>query len=235
MTGTHPPSGPKTWTLSPSDFAFLWEECKCCFYLKLVRNFKRPSTPFPGIFSKIGGLQKTFFDGKQTQELVPELPPGRFAYGEKWVVSQPIAPVGRKSVAIIRGRFDVVVEFENGTYGVIDFKTAAPQASNVAKYGRQLHSYAHALENPGPRGLALSPVSLLGLLCLDPANMVRGQAGRNYYLQCLPTWLPCPRDEAAFVAFVGEMLDVLDLPEPPPPSSGCSFCTYRSDARSTGL
>ena len=43
----------KNWKLSPSDFAFLWEECKRCFYLKVARGFYRPRTPFPGIFSVI--------------------------------------------------------------------------------------------------------------------------------------------------------------------------------------
>jgi len=32
--------------LSPSDFAFLWEQCKRCFYLKVVHGIRQPSMPF---------------------------------------------------------------------------------------------------------------------------------------------------------------------------------------------
>ena len=37
------PSGPKSvekapWALSPSDLAFLWDDCPRCFYLKVARN-----------------------------------------------------------------------------------------------------------------------------------------------------------------------------------------------------
>jgi hypothetical protein len=62
--------------LSPSDFTFLYEGCKRCYYLKVVRNISQPSVPLPSIFSKIAGLLKNYYSGKRTQELHPELPPG---------------------------------------------------------------------------------------------------------------------------------------------------------------
>lgn len=235
MASTPLEPGAKIWTLSPSDFAFLWDECKRCFYLKNVRNFRRPATPFPAVFSKIAGMQKTFFDGRPTQELVPALPLGRFAYGERKVVSKPIMGPDRTGAVVIRGRFDVAVEFEGGGYGVIDFKTSTPKDANVAKYGRQLHSYAYALENPSPAALGLAPVSMLGLLCLDPAAIVHGRSGKKFYLQCQPVWVECARDDVGFLAFVEEMLGVLGLPEPPPASPTCSFCGYRERARASGV
>lgn len=39
-----------SWKLSPSDFAFLWEECKRCFYLKVVNGIQRPPLIMPKIF-----------------------------------------------------------------------------------------------------------------------------------------------------------------------------------------
>ena len=53
------------WKLSPSDFAFLWEECRRCFYLKVVSDFKRPSTPMPKIFTTIDQLMKQRFAGRR--------------------------------------------------------------------------------------------------------------------------------------------------------------------------
>ena len=52
------------WKLSPSDFVFLYEECKRCFYLKVARDYQRPRGPFPKIFTIIDGLMKDFFDGR---------------------------------------------------------------------------------------------------------------------------------------------------------------------------
>ena len=37
-----------------------------------------------------------------------------------------------------------------------------------------------------------------------------------------------PRDDAAFDAFLGEVVTLLDLPEPPAPGRRCEFCRYRS-------
>jgi hypothetical protein len=46
------------------------------------------------MFSKIAGMQERYFSGRTTQELVPELPPGKFLYGERRLVSQPVAVPG---------------------------------------------------------------------------------------------------------------------------------------------
>ena len=35
------------WGLSPSDYAFLWDECPRCFYLKVALKQPRLRTPFP--------------------------------------------------------------------------------------------------------------------------------------------------------------------------------------------
>ena len=80
----------KSWKLSPSDFAFLWEECKRCFYLKVARGFYRPRTPFPGIFSVIDRLMNEYFNGRPNAEISDTLPPGVVKYGESWVESRPI-------------------------------------------------------------------------------------------------------------------------------------------------
>jgi hypothetical protein len=186
------------------------------------------------MFTKIAAMQERYFTGQRTEALVPELPPGVFKYGERRVVSQPIQFPGRTSTCCVAGRFDSVLEFDDGTFGLLDFKTIEPKPAYLANYARQLHAYAHALENAGPGGMSLAPISKLGLFCLDPAEFGPNE-GRGYSLRCRPSWIEFQRDDSTFMSFIEQLLDVLDLPEPPPPSPTCGFCRYREDARATGL
>ena len=146
------------WKLSPSDFAFLWEECRRCFYLKVVSDFKRPSTPMPKIFTTIDQLMKQRFAGQRKEEVVAGLPGGVFEYSEHWVESRPLAVPGHASSCFIRGKFDTVVRFDDGGFGVVDFKTSARNSEHIPLYARQLHAYACALEQAAPGRPALSPV-----------------------------------------------------------------------------
>ena len=86
-------AGLRSWTLPPSDFAFLWEECRRCFYLKVVHGIRRPSGPMPKIFTTIDLAMKHCFADKRTEEILPELPPGRIVMSDRMVESAPIRVV----------------------------------------------------------------------------------------------------------------------------------------------
>ena len=77
--------------LSPSDFGFLYDECKKCFYLKVKHNFDRPRTPMPSIFTKIDGIMKNYFEGKSPKDIADNLPEGKVEFGDKWIQSKPLA------------------------------------------------------------------------------------------------------------------------------------------------
>ena len=216
-----------SWRLSPSDFAFLWEECKRCFYLKVARRQYRPRTPFPRIFNIIDELMKDFFQCKKSADISPSLPPGTIKYGDRWVQSEPIVIAGHSSTCNIRGRFDTVIEFEDGSYGVVDFKTTKTSGAHIPLYSRQLHAYACALERAAAGELKLTPVTKLGLLCVEPNEMSRGADGRISYIGDV-AWIECPRDDAGFEGFLADVLEVLELPEPPAAASTFEFCKYQA-------
>lgn len=220
--------------LSPSDLTFLWDECKRCFYLKYVHSIHRPSAPFPGIFSTIDRLMKGYYEGQPTEKLSSELPPGVIRFSEKWVVSAPIKPAGQNLQCYIRGKFDTVAAFDDGSYGVVDFKTTEPKPYHVPFYSRQLHAYAYALENPAEGKFSLSPISKVGLLAVMPDAMDAMAPGEIAYLGKV-TWLEIPRDDAAFIGFLAEVLGLLSQPDIPPAGEKCSYCQYREDARGHGM
>jgi hypothetical protein len=167
------------WKLSPSDLTFLWDECPRCFYLKVVHKFNRPSTPFPSIFSKIDSLMKDYFTGRSPQEFSPALPPGVISFSGLSLHSQPVRLPGHASACHFAGRLDSMLQFADGTYGVVDFKTTSPKPSHVEFYGRQLHAYAYALENPAPGKQQLQPVVRLGLFAMDLDGLERAGLTEN--------------------------------------------------------
>ncbi len=221
----------KIFKLSPSDFAFLWEQCKRCFYIKATRGIRQPSMPMAGIFKKLEGLQMKFYEGRPTGDISADLHPGVIRCGGGWVESGGMRPEGRKSGAYVVGKIDSLVEFEDKSWGVLDFKTTETRGEHLSKYGRQLNAYAYGLQHPAstPRSvkgepLKLSPISRIGLLCMEPSALTQPEAGRHVY-EAAVKWIDLPQDAAAFRAFVGEILALLEGPLPPP-TPECDWCQY---------
>ena len=211
--------------LSPSDLTFAYEGCKRCFYQKVVNKITQPSIPLPSIFSKIAGLLKDYYDGKPNSELHADIPSGVVSLGEKYVRSDIIQLPNHEDTCYINGRFDIVLSFDDGSYGVIDFKTSKPSSESSGLYSRQLHAYAYALEHPAPGKLSLSPVKKLGLLYFYPDNVNQQSVDRlNYGAEIV--WIEIQKDEQSFLNFLDEVLSVLELPEAPDCSPSCQWCKY---------
>ncbi len=188
------PQKARTWKLSPSDFAFLWEECKQCFYLKVVCGFQRPRSILPKIFTIIDSQMKEALAKRRTNEIAPSLPAGILEYGDRWVESRAIVVPRFASTCFIRGRLDGVIRFEDGSYGVVDFKTAQAKDEHIVLYSRQLHAYAWALENADLDCWLLSPTNLPG--GMEPACCLVGCNGSRFPAMMLPScssWEKCCR------------------------------------------
>src|SRR5271157_1687692 len=211
--------------ISPSDLTFSWDGCKYCFYLKVKHNIALRGI-FPGIFTKMGNLTSEFYLGQPTSAISPSLPSGVVKLREKFVKSTPISVLGSKSQCYINGRFDAMIEFDDGSYGIIDYKTSEAKDEQAAFYSRQLSAYAYALEHPAPNALGLSPISRLGLFILTPDRYERTASNAMVFVN-KATWMDVPRDDKAFLALLGEVVAVLDAPTPPKSSEECDVCNYR--------
>ena len=85
--------------LSPSDFAYLYEECKLCFCLKVKEGIYQPSMPMPGVFSAINTLVQGSLMGKNLKALSKTLPEGTIINQEGWVESIKVpGKIGRAHV-----------------------------------------------------------------------------------------------------------------------------------------
>jgi len=191
----------------------------------MVEGITQPTIPLPSIFSKIAGLLKDHYDSKPTSELHADLPSGVVSLGEKYVRSEAIQLPNHNATCYINGRFDIVLSFDDGSYGVIDFKTSNPSKDSANMYSRQLHAYAYALEHPATNALALSPVTKLGLLYFYPDNISQTSIDRlNYGAEVV--WIEIEKDEQGFLEFIDEVLDVLEAPKAPEPCPTCQWCHY---------
>lgn len=216
--------------LSPSDLTFLYDACKHCFVLKVKHKINQPSIPLPGVFSTISNLQKDHYSGKRTGDFCPHLPPGVITLGEQRVRSAPVSFAGLESTCSLAGRFDIVAAFDNGSYGVLDFKTGNPSEEKTVMYGRQLHAYALALENPAPGALRLQPVSRMGLLYFTP-DACSYEGNSRQVLAGRMTWLEVEKDERSFREFLRGVIVLLDGDLPPPRPEDCDWCRYRLNTR----
>ncbi len=185
----------------------------------------QPSIPLPAVFSKIAGLLKTYYSGKSTDLLHPSLPPGIVKYGEQWVQSKNISFKGHKDNIYIKGRFDIVVEFNDNTYGVIDFKTGNITDEKSTLYSRQLNAYSYALENPAQRAMSLTPVNKLGLLYFYPNDINQKSIEKLLYVSEIQ-WIEIDKNDRKFLDLLEQTLTILELDTPPAPDPGCIWCNY---------
>jgi len=218
------PSGPIM--LAPSDFAFLWDECPRCFYLKVVRKEGRPRTPFPAVFGTIDRAMKSFYMGQRTESLDLGMPAGTTGGADRSVRSSGLTIPGSTTLGAIRGSLDALVHCDDGSVGVVDFKTVEPKPDHVDRYSRQLHAYALALEQPwsGP----VTQVSALGLLCFSPESFTSTQTAT---LCGDIKWLEIERDNPSFFRFLIEVMSVIGRSQPPPASPSCVWCRWRTENR----
>lgn len=221
------------YNLSPSDLTFLWDGCKKCFYLKVKHNLTYRG-PFPGMFTKMGDLTSNYFLNRLSGEISPTLPAGIVKLKEKWVKSIPISFPNTASQCVIKGRFDAILSFDNGSYGIIDYKTSDASEEKAAFYSRQLSAYAYALENPAPNALSLSPITRLGLLIITPERFERIPNGELAFVT-KTTWMDVPRDDTTFLALLEEVVTLLDMTNPPEPDEDCGLCNYRKSYNGAGI
>lgn len=206
--------------LSPSDFAYLWSECKHCYYQK-VKNGIHHSGAFPAMFGRINGLLQNSIMGMNLQAIHPSLPSGSIDIQEGWMKSKPIP--GAED-CFLGGRFDILSRLDDGSYAVIDFKITPPDEEKIQKYASQLHAYKFALENPDNGNEPLQ-ITTMGIVSVNPEAM-KLENGKIVFTT-MPTYHPVTENMDEFFQLIKDISQVLngELPES---SMNCSLCQYRN-------
>ena len=206
--------------LSPSSLNYEDRRCDRCF-AEAANGESWPQGPFPGIFAKLDSQQRRYFTDRSTSDIDPTLPPGTLHNGGR-VQSAPHTIGGVDFT--IRGSMDALLRFDNGSVGVVDFKssTASPQLGDA--YRPQLAAYQWALSRPASGDP--EEVSVAGLLVFAPESMVDTEQGRAYLVST--TWIPVEIEDGWFENFLGRIAPLIQEPKEAPSKTDCEWCSLRT-------
>lgn len=204
--------------LSPSDFAYLYEECKLCYWLKVLHGIKQPSMPMPGVFSAMNSRIQGSLIGKNLQSISPDLPDAMVESQEGHVESIQIPD----SNIYIKGKYDLLAKSPDGSYILVDLKISKPDEDKIEKYKTQLGAYKFALENPAKN--APIKINTLGLLVMYP-DTVHFEKD-NLFLSFPPKWMEIPDDMFSFFKLIKD-IELLLSGLAPSEGEDCYWCKYR--------
>jgi hypothetical protein len=214
---------PKSRTdISPSDLTFTYGQCKRCFWLKYNKGISTPG--FMPLVGPMSAMQEARYRDQKSTVLDPQLPPGAISRFGEGVESTAIRVNGKETNWRIKGKFDLVVEYDNGTVGLIDAKVTTGEMDDekVSLYLPQLEAYCYALENP-MTGLPVT-VAHSGLMMWKIDNATQDEEENNYF-STESAFILVPRGPDWFQEFISDVIQVL---EGPIPASGekCNNCSY---------
>jgi len=209
--------------------------CPRCFWVKL--NCKLPYQKFPGIFSSIDSYSKKIT--WRYYEKFGKLPDWLKPFGD---FVMPVKAPGRSKFFFIdessnvklTGVVDDIVQKKDGSYFVIDYKTArftGKQDELLPMYEVQLNSYALIAESCN-----LSPVIGIGLVYYEPqtdvteANIDVALLDDGFKMPFSAYLLPLELNSKGIILpLLKEVRKLADMKKPPDGVSGCKDCPKLND------
>ena len=229
---------------SPSSLTYI--NCKRCFYLSYNYGINY-SGGFPGVFSTFDISHKKRFQNLSTKEMFSKLPDGKFyktvnaedakirkknqeaQFKEMELpsfIKSAILKDNKSREFFLAGKPDLVVKFDNGTYGILDFKTTSEDDKTQA-YKHQLEAYAQIFQTPGSTGIAktpkLFPISYMGLIQFTPKDIFEHN-DLNYKQNFNINHYQLNRNKNDFYNHITSLIDIIVEKKIPAFNSRCSIC-----------
>ena len=217
--------------LSPSVLDFQLNKCHRCFFLSKKLGIQTNNFP-PPVFNKLDLIQKDFFIDKDTSFISDMLPKGKFLKSDKLPskVSSSILKDNKSRNFRLVGIPDLVIQFENEGYGIIDFKTTKISDQKAEFYKFQLEAYATIFENPGEANSIktplLKPVTKLAILQFDP-NYIEKKNYDECYFNFNTRYVELKnRITKSLFERITLALDILIMDKPPELNENCNDCNF---------
>jgi hypothetical protein len=219
------PSAPAREFIAPSDLTFGFSTCKRCIWIKYWFSFELKKD-FP-LVKSLSTFQEEYFRRAPMPTLDPSLPAGTVKQWGQWVKSKNIVINGVESQWKLRGIYDLLGHYDDGSVGIIDCKVSDSERDSGDFYAPQLESYAYTLENP-LSGRAF-PVKTMGLLIWKLAGVA--QTRPNEFVSnemgfgVNQVYVPVERDPERLARLLEEFISVIDGEEPAA-GENCHACNY---------
>jgi CRISPR/Cas system-associated exonuclease Cas4 (RecB family) len=214
----------KIFKVAPSgvDYAL---KCKRCLWLA-YKGIKLDAF-FPPIFNAFDLIQKKFLINKSVKTMSKDLPDGRIMTELSSYIGSSILKDNKGRPFIIRGKTDVVVEFNTNPkkYGIIDLKTTNLNPSKIENYKLQLESYATIFLNPNAKTPKFSNIEELGLYLFEPKEITNiSNNACNMKFETL--YLKGQRYEEDLKNRITDIIDVYEMKQPPGYNLACGTCKF---------
>ena len=215
---------------SPSELDYLPAKCVRCYYLLKVNKIKNENFP-PPVFSNFDVIQQAYFKNMNTNELTDQLPSGRIMQKNEIpgkIVSTTLKDnKGREF--LLGGRPDIVAAFDDGSFGIIDFKTTNIKEQKAENYRYQLEAYKQIFTNPGAikKGPTpkLEPITKMGVLQFEP-NKIISHNNEGAQINLEMSYSKLEMDESKFYKKITSIIDFLAQSTPPEFNDKCSDCMF---------
>ena len=220
----------KILVLAPSELDYKAKKCHRCFYLEKNKKIATKAFP-PPVFSRFDVVQQAYYKDKNTSDLTKELPEGRIMNKDELpgrVVSQTLRDNKGRSF-ILGGRPDIVIKFDQGGYGIIDFKTTKISEDKSENYKHQLEAYAQIFSKPGAtkskKTPLLNPITHMGILQFDPSD-IQTHNESSCDMRMNISFSPLRRDEKDFFENITQIIDIINQSEVPDFTEDCNDCQF---------
>ena len=212
------PSTPAREFIAPSDLTFGFSTCKRCIWIKYWFSFELKKD-FP-LVKSLSTFQEEYFRRAPMPALDPSLPAGTVKQWGQWVN-------GVETQWKLRGIYDLLGHYEDGTVGIIDCKVSDSERDSGDFYAPQLEAYAYTLENPlSGKAFHVQTMGLLiwklaGVAQTRPNEFVSNEMGFGVN----QLYVPVQRDPARLAQLLEDFITVIDGGEPAA-GENCHACNY---------
>ena len=220
----------KILVLAPSELDYKAKKCHRCFYLEKNKKIATKAFP-PPVFSRFDVVQQAYYKDKNTSDLTKELPEGRIMNKDELpgrVVSETLKDNKGRNF-ILGGRPDIVIKFDQGGYGIIDFKTTKISEDKSENYKHQLEAYAQIFSKPGAtkskKTPLLNPITHMGILQFDPSD-IQSHNETSCDMRMNISFSPLKRDEKDFFENITQIIDIINQPDVPDFTEDCNDCQF---------
>ena len=140
---------------------------------------------------------------------------------KEYKLVSPLIPISDTVNIQFSGKTDCLIRFDDGTVGILDFKTSDVKADTAQFYAPQLYAYRASID---------ANVSRMGLLCASP---IEAQLGDRISIGFSETWVEIPIDEDYWQGFTDKLATLLLTPfDQVEGNPKCPHCEYQRNKKS---